>query len=161
MAQEDETRVITDAVGDGGALPDCEPAGGANSAVDIIQVEVSDVAGTRTVLIRTDGDLGAAIAAEPDVRVEVWVTGDGGVTLIRFRHGVQAGEPLDDVIDEEGLPVGEVPASIEAGPRVRSSSSSRSNASRLLHSREIKHTSGRSWWVVPTATSWACVALAA
>mgnify|MGYP001585950733 CR=1 FL=1 len=116
LAQEDETRVITDAVGDGGALPDCEPAGGANSAVDIIQVEVSDVAGTRTVLIRTDGDLGAAIAAEPDVRVEVWVTGDGGVTLIRFRHGVQAGEPLDDVIDEEGLPVGEVPASIEAGP---------------------------------------------
>ena len=84
--------------------------------MDIIQVEVSDVAGTRTVLIRTDGDLGAAIRLEPDVRVEVWVTGDGGVTLIRFRHGVQAGEPLDDVIDEEGLPVGEVPASIEAGP---------------------------------------------
>lgn len=115
----DGTILVTDPAGDAGPLPDCEPgeASPPGAAEDIIAVEVADTADTRTVTVATDGDLSAAIATATDARVEVWVgSDDGSGVSYKFRRGVEASEPLDDVVDAENGPVDEAPVAVDAGP---------------------------------------------
>jgi len=114
----DGTRLVTDAAGDVGPLPDCEAAEASEpgAAEDILAVEVFDEAGTRIVTVRTDGDLSASVANATDARVEVWVTSDEGSGIYyKFRRGVEAGEPIDDVVDADDQPVEEAAVAVDAG----------------------------------------------
>lgn len=113
-------RTVTDPQGDVGPLPDCEvPASPSEpgDAVDVVAVEVADTDTARTVTIRADGDLSAAVSAGPDARVEVWAAGDDDAPVYRFRRGVQAGNRVDDVVDAQDQQLDVTPVPVDAGPR--------------------------------------------